>query len=257
MTTTFLKTTLVAAALLGCQAASAAVSPTYVASTWNDQSVHLLDANMNDLYSFSLASDLPNGVAVSSSLIFTGHFTNSSIAAYDYSGALQFTWSDYRLAGVQGLALVGNDLVAAADGTSYFFNATTGAYLREFSNSGSTVEGLTYDGQYLWEAGAGVLIARDVATGAEVRNIDNGFNGCGYGGAGIAGAGTGALMVACASGDWYKVDSLTGEVIDAGNNQLDMYGLDSVSAVPEPESYAMMLAGLALMGVAARRRRAA
>jgi hypothetical protein len=256
MKTTFLKTALAAAALLACQAASAA-APAYVASTWNDQSVHLLDASMNDLYSFSVASDLPNGIAVSSSLIFAGHFTDSSIAAYDYSGALQFTWSDYRLGGLQGLALVGNDLVVAADGTSYFFNATTGAYQHEFSNSGNIVEGLTYDGQYLWELGNGSLVARDAATGEVVRNLDNVAESCSSGGAGLAGAGTGALMLACASGDWYKVDSMTGEILDAGNNQLDMYGLDSVSAVPEPESYAMMLAGIALMGVVARRRKAA
>jgi len=32
--------------------------------------------------------------------------------------------------------------------------------------------------------------------------------------------------------------------------------LSSVSPIPEPETYALMLAGLALVGVAARRRRA-
>jgi hypothetical protein len=256
MKTKFLKTAFAAAVLLACQAASASVAPSYVASTWNDQSVHLLDANMNNLYSFSLASSLPNGVAASSTLIFAGHFTTQSIAAYDYSGALQFTWSDSRLANLQGLALVGNDLVVASNNTSYFFNAMTGAYQRQFGNSGISVEGLTYDGQYLWEVGD-TLIARDVVTGAAVRNIANAAGGCGFGGTGIAGAGAGALMLACTGGEWYKVDNMTGAVIDSGNNHLNMYGLDSVSAVPEPESYAMMLAGIALMGVVARRRNAA
>jgi hypothetical protein len=34
-----------------------------------------------------------------------------------------------------------------------------------------------------------------------------------------------------------------------------MNGAFTVTAVPEPESYAMLLAGLGLLGVAARRRR--
>ena len=254
MKTTFRKTMLAAAALLICQAASASASPSFVAVTWNDQAVHLLDSGMNDLSSFQVNNSLPNGVAASSSLIYAGNFTTQSISAYNFSGALQFSWSDSRLSNLQGLALVGNDLVVASNGNSYFFDAATGAYHRQFSNSGDTVEGLTYDGKYLWEIGD-TLIARDVNTGAQVASISNAAIGCDFGGTGMAGAGSGALMLACTSGQWYKVSSADGSVLSSGNNGLNMYGLDSIAAVPEPESYAMLLAGVGLIGCLARRRR--
>jgi PEP-CTERM motif len=44
---------------------------------------------------------------------------------------------------------------------------------------------------------------------------------------------------------------------DNGWNQFDNVNVSSVSAVPEPESYALMLAGLGLVGAIARRRKAA
>lgn len=43
---------------------------------------------------------------------------------------------------------------------------------------------------------------------------------------------------------------------DFGSNAVGGFALQTVSAVPEPESYTLMLAGLSLMGVAIRRRKA-
>ena len=80
----------------------------------------------------------------------------------------------------------------------------------------------------------------------------------------ILGFGTlGALALGCL--DFLRVDALATGTVQAtftpyaqSNNPVVAY-LDSantfhVTAVPEPESYAMLLAGLGLMGAIARRR---
>ena len=52
----------------------------------------------------------------------------------------------------------------------------------------------------------------------------------------------------------YAASSPTGTYGTAGTWRFDMVTLNAVTAVPEPTTYAMLLAGLALMGTIARRR---
>ncbi len=256
MNATFAKGLALTALALAAQSSFAARlpgTPVYVASTWSDQKVYLLAANMAPTSSFSVATAMPNGVAASASRVFAGFFTTQSIVSYDFTGVQQFSFTDSRLGSLQGLAYGAGSVIAASGSNTYFFDAMTGAYQREFANSGSTVEGLTYDGKLLWEIG-NTLVARDFGTGAQVRSISNAASGCNFGGTGIASAGAGALMLACTDGSWFKVDDMTGGVISSGNNGLNMFGLDSITAaVPEPQTYALMGLGLALVAAARRR----
>lgn len=81
--------------------------------------------------------------------------------------------------------------------------------------------------------------------------------------------GTSQLAVASATGTWMQY-TLTFTAVDASstlsfnaattNTALQLLGLDDVSvavSVPEPESYALFLAGLAAVGASARRRKQA
>ena len=55
----------------------------------------------------------------------------------------------------------------------------------------------------------------------------------------------------------YSASTSGSNYATTGTWRFDMVTVNAVTAVPEPETYAMLLAGLAMLGAAARRRRAA
>ena len=200
----------------------------YYASTWGDNAVHYLDENMNDLGSFPTCTQ-PNGLATDGTYIYSGCFSGSQVIGYDLNGVQQFSWTDSTyLNGLQAMEMVGSELAVYDNDMIHFLNPMTGAFIREIPAAGS-VEGLAYDGQYLWELNETTIIAINPADGTEMTTIPNAASGCTYEGTGLTTGAAGELVIGCPSGAWYRVSSTDGSVLASGNNGLQIYGLGSVA----------------------------
>jgi VCBS repeat-containing protein len=93
------------------------------------------------------------------------------------------------------------------------------------------MEGLAYDGTLLWGLYGASIVGMNPATGAVIKTIPNPGSECVYGGTGLMANAVGELTVACISGDWYRVSTADGGLLDSGNNGLDMYGLASSTTI--------------------------
>ncbi|MBI5083394.1 MAG: PEP-CTERM sorting domain-containing protein [Acidobacteria bacterium] len=248
---------LLAAALCAVPLAAAPIG--YVAAIWGRGSVSILDTGMNPVSSFAVGNSNPNGIATDGSTIWVGAFSPSKVMAYDFAGNFLYEWAG-SFSGLQGMELVNGELAIQNNTNIEFYNPLTGAYIRSIPGPGSSTEGLTYDGKYLYgivAAGASGITLMDPSNGAVMGTIANAAGGCTYQGTGIASIGGGQLTLACENGNWFTVLSSDGSVVTSGNNGLQMYGLKAYSAaVPEPASMLSLGAGLLLLGYRLRRRSA-
>lgn len=238
------------AAALSATTAQAGVI-TYVSATWGDNAVHILDANLNNLFSFAAGSTNPNGIATDGNLIWTAHFTTQEVIAYDFSGVQQFSWA--ATTGLQGLEYISTDEMAlfTSGPNINFYHPLSGAFVRSFAAVAGTVEGLAWDGQYLWQLETNLIYATSIVDGSVFFTLPNAAGGAPFGGTGIANSGPNTLTLAGADGNWWTVSKTDGSVISSGNNGLPMYGL---AFVPSPG--AIGLIGVAgLLGRRRRRRR--
>ncbi|MDA8431954.1 MAG: IPTL-CTERM sorting domain-containing protein [Nitrospiraceae bacterium] len=223
---------LFAVILAGFMLLPAYASAEYVAATWSDNMVHLLDNSLNNVSSFSLGSTSPNGIATNGTLIYVGFFSTQEVIAYDFSGVEQFRWSG-TLNGLQGMELVNGDLAIYQNSTVEFHNPTTGALLRTIPGQ-TSIEGLAYDGTNLWQLDDSLIYAANPADGAVIRSIPNAAASCSYGGTGMTSSGPNELTLACDDGTWYRVSTVDGSVISTGSNGLSMYGLKYYTLAPAP-----------------------
>lgn len=240
-------------ALLAGLVGSAMATPTYLAASFSSNSIYFLDERMAPISSFAVQDMFPNAVGSKDSLIFAAYFTSSSVVAYNYSGVEQFRWSNPGLYRVQGIALIDDYLAAASDDTLFLFDARSGTYVAQLTLGEDTVEGLAYDGHYLWSIGTR-LVARDFVTGGAVKSIPNAAFNCPMGGTGIAADTGSTLMLGCSDGRWFKVSQTDGSVITSGTNGIDMFDLARITAVPEPSHTSLALLGLAVLTPHIRRR---
>ncbi len=229
----------------------------YVAATWGDDAVHLLDSGLNDLSSFPAGAGSPNGITTDGTLIYTGHFGTQEVIAYDFTGAEQFRWSA-TIPNLQGMTLAGAELVIAQSSELQFYNPATGALLRTIpSPEAGSVEGLTSDGTTLWVLGSQAVYSVNPADGTVLTTLPNAASGCSYGGTGITRGAPGELVLACSDGTWYRVSATDGSVIASGNNGLSMYGIEAAAMAAQqpipvsgPLGTALLVVLLAAAGLA-------
>ncbi len=200
----------------------------YVAATWADDAVHILDPGMRDLGKFNARVADPNAVVTDGELVYTGHYTTREVIATDFTGSELFRWP-VDLPGLAGMALVDGTLAVLFQATPYqvgIYQPRTGALLRSYAALPS-VEALAYDGTLLWQLGD-LLYGTDPLDGHVVRTLPNAASGCSFGGTGLAAAPPGRLTLSCSNGNWYQISADTGVVLASGDNDLSIYGLDAI-----------------------------
>lgn len=245
-----------------CVLASSSAMANYVAATWGDNAVHILDNNFNNVSSFSVGQSNPNGIGSDGSTIWVGTFTDSTVRAFDTSGNLLYSWGGSGFSNLQGLDYANGQIAIANGNQIQFRNALTGALISTISgpNITSTIEGIDFDGSTLWAIADANIYGIDASTGNTLATIPNAAAGCSFSGTGIAAVGASELALACSGGQWFLVDKTTGAVNASGNNGLQMFGLDTLEGappIPAPGVLALLLAALPAFAAARRRRTAA
>ncbi|MGD8454283.1 MAG: hypothetical protein PVJ57_20925 [Phycisphaerae bacterium] len=216
----------------------------FLTVTWEDQGVHFLDDNLNNVGNFEAGAARPLGVATNGSLIWTGHCFTSEIIAYDLAGVEQFRFDTPGYSALQGMELISEQELAFANLDEIVVcDAYTGSVIRTFPNMGRTVEGLAWDGEYLWQLETQTIFATDVDTGEIERWFANPARDEPFGGTAFAVDGD-SLFIGAVTGNWYEVDKTDGSAVRTGNNGLDMYGM---TYVPEPMSLLLLGAAAVLL----------
>ena len=184
-------------------------------------------------------------------------FTNMGSTAVDF-GTLSFSFDDSsRLAGSTSLAAFGmvqagesvlfTEAAAAVFRTNWALSSTVKVIGGNTNNLGRSDEINLYSGTSLLDR----LTYNDQGTGSVKGPRTAGTSG--HPGSFVAiGANDATLWVLSTVGDVERSYRSLGASADIGSPGYTSFA----AAVPEPETYAMLLAGLGLMGAVARRKRA-
>ncbi|MGD8454284.1 MAG: PEP-CTERM sorting domain-containing protein [Phycisphaerae bacterium] len=226
---------------------SVAGAQSLMAVSWDDQAVHYLDDEWNDVSGFQVPSQRPQGVTTDGTLIWTGHHLTTEIIAFNYSGDEQFRFLTVGYLNLTSVEYINDRELAFSNSDEIIFcDPFDGHIARTIPSQGVDVEDLAWDGEYLWQLGTQYIYASSVHDGAVAQTFDNPAIGDLYGGTALAIRGD-TLFVGSATGNWWEVSKVDGTVLDSGNNGIDMFGLTTF--VPEPAS--LILLGVA--GLFARR----
>jgi len=162
------------------------------------------------------------------------------------------TWANYDnltgwTGGSHGIELRNNVAGVAAQGVNFVELDTT--HNSSMTQSVQTVLGQHYTLTFQFEDRPGVAISSQGLSvdwgGVEIAHVNNSLNGTWE-------TRTYSLI---GDGSAMKLKFIATGTSDSYGSSLDNVSL--TAAVPEPETYAMLLAGLGLVGVVARRRKAA
>ncbi len=215
----------------------------YVAASWDDDRIHLLDADFESISDFAAGASNPNGIAFDGQYIYSGHFGSAEMIAYEEDGTEVFRWSNPEVDSLQALTYIENTNELAINGDTVdiaFLDPADGDVTRtldlDFSCSG--LEGMASDGAGgLWLLCNQGLFLIDDTTGDQIDAVGSPTTGtCDFNGTGIAPAAGGLLALGCTNGDWFLWNPDTESVVESGNNGIQMYGLAplGLDAPPPP-----------------------
>ncbi len=250
--------------LLACLVASGLVAASgsaqagsYVAVTWGDDAVHLLDQDLQDTASFSTSVGLPNGVATAGNLIWVGSFTSQNVFAYNFTGAEQFQWSLPSAFELQALDYAGSGQLLAMDAVNAAlvrFDAFSGAVLSSIPAISASTEAIAIDGGEVWQLTDDNIYLTSLVDGAIIRTIPNAARLESFEGTAMANNGD-SLVLGSDSGNWYRVSKLDGAILDSGNNGLEMFDLQPVRSATVPDTGSItLLFAIANLGLVAFRK---
>jgi len=231
---------------LGAGAASGVDNIGDLASSGNDTSVWGVRIPSNSLYRFDAATGATlSSVAISGTLTPAGAPENIVSIAYDAKAGVLYGNSAQSFGGSNNLYTINTGTgVATLVGNLQVDKM----YALAFDSVGGFLYGAsgeTSDQSFLWKINPFTATANSVAALRTAGNFDLAFR-----------PGDNALFMASSgSNSLYTVDKVTGVTTLVGpyGSTTNIAGL--AFAVPEPETYALMLVGLCAVGCAAGRRR--
>ena len=233
-----------------------AQEPAYATAVWEENSIHLLDENLDSIGSFPAGQILPNGIAFDGTYIYSAHFIGASVYAYEPDGTVAFSWSDpSRLDQVQSLTYIQatGELAFGRGDVIWFVNPADGSNPRQVSQSAcSNMEAAASDGANgIWLLCPDGLYLMDISTGNQLATSAKPTAVCNFGGTAMARGPDGLLVLGCADGRWFVWDPAAGVTVASGNNGLEMFGLTELSEVvridPLPVPLGSLPAWLILM----------
>lgn len=212
-------------------------NPQFAAGNWDGDTIEVLDGDMNPFDSFPTGGTSPNGIAYGNGLIFSGHFSDDTVYAYDLDGDIQFSWSRSELTNLQALTFFNGTLAfGPVSGEIFLVDPSDGSDIDniDFPSECSGLEGMVAVDNNFWLLCNEGLILMDGDDGSLIESQSSPTSDCSFSGTAIASIDSETLMLGCSGGDWFSYDVSSESVIDSGNNGVDMYGLAFLGDMDEP-----------------------
>jgi hypothetical protein len=181
----------------------------------------------------------------SGGVLFNGNVFGDALTGASQSST--FTFADLSISNASQLALIVN---LAEPGSEDPPSVTTAA--STLSSNANLANAITLN---VYSAGGTLIQQHTANSGLTLNQIAGGVGGSGlvFGLDGTEQSALNAIMASTAGNEVFTVGATFANA-QGGNDTIQAARLTQVSAVPEPESYALLLAGLGALGFVSKRR---